>query len=147
MEKTEQLGVVYVFRNPLYSENIVKIGSTRYIDKRFRDFSTYSYKPCELLYISPKTPHYKKIEVIIHNKLKFQRIIRNREYFQNVSSFLIESLIDEILLLSDTEIIEKYNKSKQKIRDYYRFCDKLLPKYIFNKKIEDLEITSDDNKK
>jgi len=69
--KNEKKGYVYIFTNPSFKENWVKIGITDNIDRRLYELSQATGVPLPFeMYATMKTIKYKQAETMIHKTIK-----------------------------------------------------------------------------
>ena len=82
----EDSGIVYIFTNPSFKEDIVKIGITSgSVEKRMKELHTTGVPTPFEWYAIYKTPEYQKVERFLHSSLSLltdNRINPKREFFK-----------------------------------------------------------------
>ena len=107
----ERKGYVYVIYNTVFDKygECYKIGQTKNIDNRIKDYATYYPEDCELKYVK-ELDNYKYVEKQVHRVLKEYRISSNREFFK----CSLDTIIDCIEKVSST-VIEEIKEEKKNI--------------------------------
>ena len=60
-------GIVYIFTNPMYQDDVIKIGETTNLKKRLKDLSRGTAIPCPFeCYAAYEMDNYKKVEDLMH---------------------------------------------------------------------------------
>lgn len=107
-------GYVYIFTNPSFKEDWIKIGKAKNIKKRLKDLFNTSL-PLEFkVYATLQTSKYEAVEKIIHkqiDRLTDLRINQNREFFNVHPSQALDIFIDQAQLVDDA-IIMRYEEGK-----------------------------------
>jgi len=87
-------GYVYVLYNTMYSIHgeCYKIGQTKNIEKRLKDYTTYYADNCEVKYITDELDNYKDVEKQVHKILKEYRINTSREFFKCNLDIIIDCI-------------------------------------------------------
>lgn len=83
--KKQQPGYLYVLKNPIYDyyhSNLYKIGLTRNLNNRIKDYTTSYPEPSEYYYTSPKFSDCQLAEKTVFYHLQQYRYQHNREFFQ-----------------------------------------------------------------
>lgn len=85
VEKTDDVGFIYIMRSPVHQKNLFKIGFTRRDpEDRADDLSRTSGQPDNLLVIiSWRVYEPYRVEQEIHRKLEARRLNSRREFFQD----------------------------------------------------------------
>ncbi|WP_371246132.1 GIY-YIG nuclease family protein [Mycoplasmopsis agassizii] len=116
----KQKGYVYILKNPMYKENILKIGQSKYWPaKRAKELSNSSAVPMEFDFFAVLvTSKYKKAEKVLFDlldELTDRRINKNREFFEIEDEKAIRILKTISVLLDDGEICIKPDLEQCKI--------------------------------
>lgn len=95
-------GWIYIFSNPSYRENIIKIGKTaRSPDKRIREVDSTGVPQPFVLEYKAYVKNHNKVEKIIHRKLSAYRIRRSREFFKCETSIAVRAIRDCSVIIHD----------------------------------------------
>lgn len=105
----EEIGIVYILTNPLYKENIVKIGSTKDIKTRIKNLNRGTGVPGSFeCYVAYEVKNYKKVEDLMHRIYK--SVERNTDTKHKKKEFfnIAPNLADDVLY----KIVELLNGKK-----------------------------------
>lgn len=136
-------GYIYIIFNEMYNFyglNVYKVGKTQDITKRTKHFTTAYIEPVEIKFLSEEVQNYTLAEQEAFKILGKSRIKPNREFFRidNLKDVInkIETMIDEINLLSEAEIELKLEQNKAEKHNNY---NKLLND-MKKVKLDDIDI-------
>lgn len=117
MAKKNQYGYVYIFTNPSFREDWIKIGKTTDVEVRLKTLDTTALPLPFEKYATLKTIKYEKAEKHVHHYIeRFTklRIRDNREFFNVKPEDALKIFIDVAELLDDAEI-KVFDENAQKI--------------------------------
>ncbi len=133
-KKEENFGYVYIFTNPSFKDNWIKVGSAKNVDERLkRLYTTPVPLPFER-YATLKTRKYEQVEkylIKIFDNLAKKRVNKRREFFNILPEDALEYLKDQADLLEDgileisgeeksTKNIKSANKQRSKYKGKYK---------------------------
>ena len=78
----KQQGNLYILWNPMFDEDVYKLGCSKNPDQRLKGYSTSYQKPSEFKYVSKLFPNKLEVEKILFKLLKNYRMEKNREFFK-----------------------------------------------------------------
>ena len=99
----KEKGIVYILTNPLYKDNIVKIGSTTDIKTRLKNLSRGTGVPGAFeCYVAYEVENYKKVEELLHKIYKgvernTDKMHKKKEFF-NIAPNLVDEILSMIVL-------------------------------------------------
>lgn len=106
-KSSDDIGYVYIFTNPSFKENCVKIGMTIDVERRRKELFTTGVPTEFEIYATMKTSKYSEVEKVVHqtiDSLTDLRIRQNREFF-NITPQEALKIFDVIKgILDDAEI-------------------------------------------
>lgn len=94
----EEKGIVYILTNPLFKDNIIKIGSTTNIKTRLKNLSRETGVPGAFeCYVAYEVKNYKKVEKLMHKI--YQSVERHTDKNHKTKEFfnIAPDLADEVL--------------------------------------------------
>ena len=106
-ESTDDRGYVYIFTNPSFKENHIKIGMTIDVERRRKELSNTSAPLPFEVYATLKTSKYSKVETLIHRFLSNftdKRVSQDREFFDIPPQEVLEMFEEIAEILDDAEI-------------------------------------------
>lgn len=106
-ESTDDRGYVYIFTNPSFKENCVKIGMTIDVERRRKELFTTGVPTEFETYATLKTSKYSKVERLIHrflNRFTDRRESQDREFFNIPPQEALKIFEDIKEILDDAEI-------------------------------------------
>ncbi len=119
----DKSGVLYCMNNEMFETDIYKIGRTKDIIKRKKNYTTPYIKEIEYLYVTKYLPDCKKAEKILHYLLKKYRINQDREFFKINIKIIIENM--KFIENLDYYILNfYYNKINQGLNPIINIYDK-----------------------
>jgi len=164
----EETGIVYILTNPLFTENIIKIGSTKNIQTRIKNLNRETGVPCPFeCYVAYSVRDYKKVEMLMHKIYKgvnkhTDKEHKKKEFFHIEPSIADDVLFSIIELLGGEKIIvdnsgiyteeqqEKLeHKEKRQIAKKFKFANYEIPigsELVFTKNPKIKCIVSSNNK-
>lgn len=94
----EEKGIVYILTNPLYKENIIKIGSTKDIKARLKNLSRGTGVPGAFeCYVAYEVKNYKKVEDLMHKIYKSVERNTDKDHKKKEFFNIAPDLADEVL--------------------------------------------------
>jgi hypothetical protein len=124
-----RLYCIYNEMYDLYGEHVYKLGNSKDIECRLKNYVTSYIKPCIVKYKSEIFRDKNLAENILFEMLKEYRIASSREFFK-CDIQIIKSKIEEIILLfdkyTDNELENKYLLSKTNKIDGLYYLEKVL---------------------
>ena len=108
---------IYIFTNPSFREDWVKIGKTKNVSERLRSLDNTSVPLPFEKYATLKTSKYNEAEELVHDlidKFTTRRIRKNREFFNLTPQEALDIFCKVAKILDDAEI-EICSKDKTKI--------------------------------
>ena len=123
----EEKGIVYILTNPLYKENIIKIGSTTDIKSRLKNLSRGTGVPGAFeCYVAYEVKNYKKVEDLMQKIYKgvesnTDKTHKKKEFF-NIAPDLADEVLSTIVELMKGKKVPVnnagvYTKEQQKQLD------------------------------
>ena len=147
---TKERGIIYILTNPMFREDVIKIGITKDLPKRLKQLGCETGVPCPFeYYVAYEIDNYKQVEKIMHSIYRgverhTDKEHKKKEFFQvhpsradEVLSQLAELLngkkviIDnrKIYTLEQQQILEESTKAAEKnqIAKRFKFQDYNIP--------------------
>ncbi len=112
----KERGIIYILTNPMFREDVIKIGITKDLSERLKQLGRETGVPCPFeCYIAYEIDNYKQVEKIMHSIYRgverhTDKEHKNKEFFQVHPSRADEVLSKLAELLNGKKVIVDNNK-------------------------------------